>query len=215
MPERTLEQHCTILGYTEPQSQGRKSTAGWKFHFSKMFGAEDQHPESGELRLERYDGTEVHLPGPAVSAFASFCAETSRPSRLLLWELPSRGRWARISASLSERLSLAFWCREPDSVQTHVEAMHLICYIYNRNSALWTVLERNVCSQVRERNFWMLQMLWLEERREKENGWDMGHWSWSWLLSHQAWIEWFLMVFACIFCHFGKTEVISRSFPAK
>lgn len=27
------------------------------------YAGEDQHPESGELRLERYDGTEVHLPG--------------------------------------------------------------------------------------------------------------------------------------------------------
>ena len=71
MPERTLEHsalhNCRFAG----QSQGRKSTANLKFHFLKMFGAEDQHPESGELRLERYAGTEEHLPGPAVSTFAS------------------------------------------------------------------------------------------------------------------------------------------------
>lgn len=68
----TALQNFGVHRATEP---GKKEHRWLKVPFL-MFGAEDQHPESGELRLERYDGTEVHLPGPAVSAFASFATLT-------------------------------------------------------------------------------------------------------------------------------------------
>ena len=43
------------------------------------YAGEDQHPESGELRLERYDGTDLHLPG---FYFENYQAEGDGPESL-------------------------------------------------------------------------------------------------------------------------------------